>query len=61
MIKIIRYTKRRIMPGAGFIHADERGHSVLRGQSSWRTISGVYLNTYRTGFVCLEFRRHAPS
>lgn len=40
----------------GFTHSLPGGVPVLRGQSSWRTINGVFGNVFG-GFFILEFRR----
>lgn len=40
----------------GFMHACKDGRSVLRGEASWRTISGVYVNAFG-GFATVQFRR----
>lgn len=40
----------------GFMHAHKGGAPVLRTESSWRTINGVYLNT-RWGWLRVLFRR----
>jgi hypothetical protein len=40
----------------GFMHAEKDGGAVLRGESSWRTISGFYVNHPR-GFFTVQFRR----
>lgn len=43
---------------AGFMHAHDGGVPVLRGESSWRTINGFYVNVRGWGFVAVTFRRH---
>ncbi len=36
----------RTLPlGIGFTHATRDGGPVLRGQSSWRTVTGIWINT----------------
>jgi hypothetical protein len=40
----------------GFMHAHKDGAPVLKTESSWHTINGVYLNT-RWGWVSVLFRR----
>lgn len=40
----------------GFMHAHKGGVPVLKTESSWRTVNGVYLNT-KWGWVCVLFRR----
>lgn len=54
-----RFGHARIYPLAGFLHAEKDGGPVRRGEASWRTVSGVYLNTRRAGFIFFEFRRVA--
>ncbi len=41
---------------AGFLHSNKGGKAVLRGESSWRTVSGLYINAFG-GFVTIQFRR----
>lgn len=41
---------------AGFMHAHRGGVPVLKTESSWRTINGVYFNT-RWGYGAFLFRR----
>jgi hypothetical protein len=41
----------------GFLHAAKGGAPVLRGEASWRTVSGVYGNVFG-GFFTLQWRRH---
>lgn len=40
----------------GFMHAHKDGAPVLRSESSWRTINGVYVNT-KWGWLRVLFRR----
>lgn len=40
----------------GFLHASKNGGPVLIGESSWHTVSGVYVNT-PWGFGLVQFRR----
>lgn len=40
----------------GFMHAHKGGAPVLIGESSWRTISGFYVNAFG-GFFTVTLRR----
>lgn len=42
----------------GFMHAHKGGAPVLRGDASWRTVSGFYVNVRRVGFFTVSLRRH---
>lgn len=42
--------------GVGFSHAERGGRLCLRGQTSWRTVNGVWINT-NWGCLWLLFRR----
>lgn len=55
-MKITKYKRARIYGHAGWLHGDKHGAPVLRDQSSWRTVSGFFINTDRTGMVCVEWR-----
>lgn len=41
---------------AGFMHAHKGGAPVLKTESSWRTINGLFVNT-RWGYAYVLFRR----
>lgn len=50
--------RRHIGPAqAGFMHAHKDGSPVQLGQSSWRTVNGVYFNT-PFGYGMIVFWRH---
>lgn len=59
-IKVRRMRHVPFYRPVGVFHAAKGGGLVLRDQSSWRTINGVFLNTRRTGLFSFEFRRVAP-
>lgn len=40
----------------GFMHAHKGGVPVLKGEATWRTINGVYINAFG-GWLTLVFRR----
>ncbi len=42
--------------GIGFCYAEKNGHLVLKGETSWRKISGIWINT-TVGCFWFEFRR----
>lgn len=56
-MRVRRFNHNRIKRMAGFTHAQKKGGGVLRGDASWRTVNGIFLNTRRHGFVHWEFRR----
>jgi hypothetical protein len=57
-MKLDRYKKSGIYGPIGFLHASKGHTCVLRGEASFRTINGVFINTDRTGMVCIQFRRY---
>jgi hypothetical protein len=42
----------------GFMHAHPGGAPVLRGEASWRTICGFFVNVRGWGFITVQVRRH---
>ena len=40
----------------GFLHAEKGGAAMLLGESSWRTICGMYGNVFG-GFFTVQWRR----
>lgn len=54
---IVLYRKRHlpIYPTLSIVHAHKDGGPVLRDESSWRTISGIMVNT-RWGYAIIQFR-----
>lgn len=56
-MRIDTYKKSGIYRPFGFLHATKGKHCVLKGQTSWRTVNGIFINTSRTGMVCFQFRR----
>lgn len=60
-MKITRYKPSRIEPRIGFLHGDKGGAPVLIERSSWRTVSGFYFRTDRTGMICIEFRNYSKA
>ncbi len=56
-MKINKYRKSPIYRAVGFLHATKGRYAVLTGQSSWRTVSGIFINTDKTGMLCIQFRR----
>lgn len=56
-MRVQRFNHSRIERVTGFTHAHKNGGGVLKGDSSWRTVNGVFLNTRKHGFVHWEFRR----
>lgn len=57
-MKIQKLKKARFYKRLGLLHGDKNGAPVLIDESSWRTISGFFVNTRRTGMLCIEFRNH---
>jgi len=57
-MKVQRFRRTWVYGRAGVLHGLWDGSPVLRGQSSWRTVSGFFINTDRTGMVCVEFRHY---
>jgi hypothetical protein len=57
-VKIEKFRKARIYQRAGLLHATRTGAPVLKGESSWRTVNGFFVNTSRTGMLCVQFWHH---
>jgi hypothetical protein len=57
-MKVDRYKRVRSFRGMGILHANKNGGPVLKGHTSWRTVNGFYINTGKTGMVCIQFRRY---
>lgn len=57
-IQVIPKGKRyfRLRLGPGWIYAERDGGPCLRDQTSWRKISGIWINTPR-GCAWIQFRR----
>lgn len=49
-----RYIMLRL--GVGVCYREKNGHLVLRNQTSWRKINGIWINT-NWGCYWFEFRR----
>jgi hypothetical protein len=58
-VKIEKYRKTRISKRAGLLHATKGGGPVLITESSWRTVNGFFINTERTGMLCVQLWHHA--
>jgi hypothetical protein len=57
-VKIERLKKARVYRGAGILHATKTDGPVLKGEASWRTVSGFFINTQRAGMVTVQFWHH---
>jgi hypothetical protein len=59
VIRVIPKGKPYVMLrlGVGVTYAEKNGGLVLRGETSWRKINGLWINT-RWGCVWMSFRRH---
>jgi hypothetical protein len=53
-MKIEKYRRARIYKRFGVLHAMKGGSPVLITESSWRTVNGFFINTERTGFLCIQ-------
>lgn len=60
-MKVEKFRKARIYQRFGVLHADKTGGPVLKGESSWRTVSGFFVNTEKTGMLCVQFWHHGLS
>lgn len=56
--KIVPHGKRYIMLplGVGVTYAEKNGGLVLKTETTWRKINGIWINTNR-GCLWLQFRR----
>ena len=55
--KIDKYRRTYTYGHTGFLHVNKDKHCVLKGRASLRTINGIFINTDKTGMVCIQFRR----
>jgi hypothetical protein len=58
MSKVLKFSKRRlrIYRGITLLHSEKNGGPVLKGESSWKTINGLLINS-PWGHVQFIFRR----
>jgi hypothetical protein len=57
-MKVQKFKRAHIYHKIGFLYSNKNGGPVLKGESSWRNVNGLYLNTKRTGMICIEVRNH---
>lgn len=43
--------------GLGFFYAEKNGRAVLKGETSWKKICGIWINTNK-GCYWIQVRRH---
>jgi hypothetical protein len=58
-MKVEKFRKARIYRRFGFLHALKDGGPVLKDESSWRTVNGFFVNTSRTGMLCVQLWHHS--
>jgi hypothetical protein len=58
-MKLEKFKRARIYRRAGVLHATPTGAPVLKGESSLRTVNGFFVNTEKTGMLCVQLWHHA--
>jgi hypothetical protein len=58
-MKIEKFRRARICQRGAVLHAMKDGSPVLKDESSWRTVNGFFLNTEKTGMLCVQFWHHS--